>query len=278
MTGIIRKKMRYAPLYLFMILSSLVMFLPILITLFTALRPMGTPLDTPWLPPLSPTWENFVSAWVVGHFNVYFVNSLLISTVDSLLMVLIAYPAAYALAIFSFRLSKGILVLFLMGIIIPPITIILPLFTAIRDLGLYNNHFGVILADIALALPPFVLIIRSFLVTLPPSLRESAVIDGAGEIRLMLRIFLPLSMPVVYTTILLEFLWSWSDLLLRLVFLSTDSTRTLTVGLLNFMGQYTRNVTGVAAAAVIMSLPIIVMFIIFRRQFIYGLSSGAVKE
>jgi len=235
-------------------------------------------MAAPWLPPIPPTFENFVTAWVDGRFGTYFVNSVVISAVDAVLMVLLALPAGYVFAFLAFRGRQALLSVFIIGLVVPPISIILPLFVSIRGLGLYNTRLGVVLADIALALPIFLFMIRSFMVGIPRQLRDSAIIDGATEPQVLVRVIAPIAKPVIVTTFLLEFIWSWNDLLLRLVLLTRDSLRTLTVGLLFFQGTLTRNVHGSTAGAVIMAIPVVILFVLFKREFIVGLTSGSIKE
>lgn len=265
-------------IYAVLIAGAILVVAPLVLTVFTAFRPPGQQISAPWVPPIPPTLENFATAWVEGRFSSYFVNSVIISTADSILMVLIAVPAAYVFAFLPFRGRQALLSVFIVGLVVPPVSIILPLFVSIRDLGLYNTRLGVVLADLALALPIFLFMIRSFMVSIPRQLRDSAIIDGASEPQVLVRVMAPIAKPVLVTTLLLEFIWSWNDLLLRLVFLTRDSLRTLTVGLLFFQGTLTRNVHGSTAGAVIMAVPVVILFILFKREFIAGLTSGSLKE
>jgi raffinose/stachyose/melibiose transport system permease protein len=216
-------------------------------------------------------------AWSRRRFNLYFKNSVIISTIDALVMIPVAAMAAYALPFIQFPDRRLLITHFALGLIVPATAIILPLYVTIADLGLVNTRLRVILADVALALPVFILLLLSFLLGLPRDLRDAARVDGAREFRIFWSVMLPLARPAVIMVTLLEFLWSWNDLLLRLVFLTNDSLRTLTVGLLFFQGQQTRNVAGITAAAVIMAVPIVILFLISQRQFIQGLTKGALK-
>jgi len=264
-------------LYAFLSLTAILIVAPLILTVFTAFRPTDQLNNIPWSPPFPPTLQNFITAWTEGRFGIYFKNSLIISTLDAVFMVLIAVPASYVFAFLPFRGQQAVLSLFIIGLVVPPVSIILPLFISIRDIGLYNSRFGVVLADIALALPIFIFILHSFMRSIPHQLRESALMDGTNEFQLLTRIIAPIAKPVIVTTFLLEFIWSWNDLLLRLVLLTRDELRTLTVGLLFFQGTLTRNVHGSTAAAVIMAIPVIILFFIFKREFITGLTSGSVK-
>ncbi len=265
--------------FLYFLLAVLVFIIasPFLLTIFTAFKDPSLSLTTPWIPPLPPTLENITSAWFEGNFGVYFKNSVIISCIDSVLMVVIVVLAGYAFSFLKFKGSNAILNYFLLGIIVPPTAIIIPLFVIVRNLGLYNSHWGVIVSDIALAMPMFIFIIRGFMITIPQEVRESGKLDGANELTILSRLIFPMVKPAVITIMLLEFIWSWNDLLLRMVFLTKDAMRTMTVGLLFFQGNMTRNVHGITAGTVIMMIIPTILFMFFRRQFMTGMTAGAVK-
>lgn len=254
---------------------AILMCLPLAITLLTALKPTAESGDPLGLPSRI-TLDHLVRVWN-GGFNRYFYNSLLISTVDAAAMILLASLAGYALVFIRFP-GKGVVsVLFLAGLMVPATAIVLPLFATVRSFGLINTHLAVIVSDVALALPIFVLLFVSYFRKVPKVLHESAMIDGASEFQIYARIILPIAVPVVITTGLLEFLWSWNDLLLRLLLLPREDARTLAVGLLSFQGQMTRDAAGLSAGAVIMSLPVVALFLVFQRHFVRGMTAGAVK-
>ncbi len=264
-------------LHIFLLILTIVMISPFLLTIFTAFKDPAIPLTTPWLPPFPPTLENISDAWIEGNFGTYFKNSVFISTIDAILMVVIVVLAGYAFSFLKFKGSNSLLNYFLLGIIVPPTAIIIPLFVTIRGLGLYNSHMGVILSDLALAMPVFVFIIRGFMITIPQEIRESGKLDGANEVTILSRLIFPMVKPAVVTIMLLEFIWSWNDLLLRMVFLTKDAMRTMTVGLLFFQGTMTRNVHGLTAGTVIMMVVPTILFMFFRREFMTGMTAGAVK-
>jgi ABC-type glycerol-3-phosphate transport system permease component len=160
---------------------------------------------------------------------------------------------------------------------VPAAAIVLPLYSSMRRLDLVGTHLSVILADVALALPIFVFLFASYFVKIPGALHEAARMDGAEEWQIYWKIVLPISRPVIITTGLLEFLWSWNDLLLRLLLLPEEQTRTLAVGLLFFQGAQTRDITALSAGAVIMAFPVVILFVLFQRHFVQGMTAGAVK-
>src|SRR5215203_2411424 len=250
---------------------------PLLLAWFTALKTDQQQLASPYGLPLPPTLDNLREAWTVGRFSIYFKNSLIISIADVVGMVIISSLAGYAFARLRFPGQKMLLYTLLIGLTIPVATIIIPLYLTMRDVRLLNTYGSVIVADIALAAPIFVFIMREFFKDLPSELDDAARVDGANEFQIFWQIMLPLARPGLMTVALLEFLWSWNDLLLPLVFLVSDELRTLPVGMLFFQGRFTTDYGLMSAGVLIISLPVTVLFLVFQRDFVKGLASGALK-
>lgn len=256
---------------------AVLMAAPLVLTVFTSLKPTTELVNPAWAPPVNLTFEHYVRVWTEGGFSGYFVNTLIISVVDAIVMILIASLAAYAMVFMQFRGKMVLQLLFVLGLMIPVTAVVLPLFQIVRSLGLLNTHLGVIFADLALALSVFVFMFTSYFAGVPKALHEAARIDGATEFQIYRRVVMPVATPAVVTTALLEFLWSWNDLLLRLLLMTRDEMRTLSVGLLNFQGTMTRDVTGLSAGTVIMAIPVVLLFLVFQRSFVRGMTAGAVK-
>lgn len=260
-------------------LAALLVFAvaPLVLAWFTAFKSGDQILQHPFRPPMPPTLDNIVEAWTVGRFGVYFKNSLIISVVDVIGMVVISSLAGYAFGRLRFPGQKVILYVLLIGLTIPVAAIIIPLYLTMRDVRLLDSYGSVIVADIALAAPIFVFIMRAFFKDLPRELDDAARVDGASEFQVFWQVMLPLARPGIVTVALLEFLWSWNDLLLPLVFLVTDDLRTLPVGMLFFQGQFTIDYGLMTAGVLILSLPVTILFLAFQRDFVKGLASGALK-
>lgn len=250
---------------------------PLLLAWFTAFKTGDQILQHPFRPPMPPTLDNIIEAWTVGRFGVYFRNSLIISIADVIGMVIISSLAGYAFGRLRFPGQKIILYILLIGLTIPVAAIIIPLYVTMRDFRLLNSHASVIVADIALAAPIFVFIMRAFFKDLPRELDDAARVDGASEFQVFWQVMLPLARPGIVTVALLEFLWSWNDLLLPLVFLVTDDLRTLPVGMLFFQGKFSIDYGLMTAGVLILSLPVTILFLAFQRDFVKGLASGALK-
>jgi ABC-type glycerol-3-phosphate transport system permease component len=263
----------YIPLIALLIFSVA----PLLLAWFTAFKSAEQQLINPYGLPIPPTLENLTEAWTVGRFGVYFKNSLIISIADVIGMVIISSLAGYAFARMQFPGQKLLLYGLLIGLTIPVAAIIIPLYLTMRDFRLLNTYGSVIIADIALAAPIFVFIMRAFFKDLPAELDDAARIDGANEFQIFWQIMLPLARPGLLTVALLEFLWSWNDLFLPLVFLVSDELRTLPVGMLFFQGKFTIDYGLMSAGVLIISLPVTILFLIFQKDFVKGLASGALK-
>ncbi|CAA9570731.1 MAG: N-Acetyl-D-glucosamine ABC transport system, permease protein 2 [uncultured Thermomicrobiales bacterium] len=263
----------YVPLTILLVFAVA----PLVLAWFTAFKSGDQIIQSPFLPPIPPTLDNLIEAWTVGRFGVYFKNSLIISVVDVVGMVVVASLAGYAFGRLRFPGQKILLYALLIGLTIPVAAIIIPLYVTMRDFRLLDSLASVIVADIALAAPIFVFIMRAFFKDLPRELDDAARVDGASEFQIFWQIMLPLARPGLVTVALLEFLWSWNDLLLPLVFLVTDDLRTLPVGILFFQGRFAIDHGLMTAGVLILSLPVTVLFLVFQRDFVKGLASGALK-
>jgi ABC-type glycerol-3-phosphate transport system permease component len=261
------------------VLIGLLLFalVPLALAWFTAFKTSEQILFNPYGPPIPPHLDNLINAWTVGRFSVYFKNSFIISITDVMAMLVVAPLAGFAFGRMRFPGERMLLVLFLTGLTIPTSAIIIPLYLVMRDFGLINEYGSVIIADVALAAPIFIFIMRAAFRDLPGELEDAARIDGATEFGIFWRVMLPLAKPSLLTLVLLEFLWSWNDLLLPLVFLTSDNLRTLPVGMLFYRGRFSVDYGLMSAGVLIISLPVIVMFLFFQNSFVKGLTGGALK-
>lgn len=250
---------------------------PLTLAWFTAFKTGEQALTSPFSPPWPISFENLREAWTVGRFGVYFRNSLIIATSNVLGMLVISSLAGYALARIPFPGKNVIMVFLLLGLTVPVSSIIIPLYTTMRMFRLLDEYGSVILASIALAAPIFIFIMRAFFMNLPRELDDAARLDGASELQVFRQIMLPLARPGLVVVALLEFLWSWNELLLPLVFLISDDLRTLPVGMLFYQGRFTVDYGMMSAGVLILSTPITMLFLIFQRDFVSGLTAGALK-
>jgi raffinose/stachyose/melibiose transport system permease protein len=262
--------------YLLMIVCSMVAIYPLVGVLLASLYPAG-PGSAPSgfaLPP-SFAWHNYVEAWDQGKFASSFTTSVIVAAVMVPASVGLSILGGYAFATMRFRGSRAIFYLFILGLIIPTEATIVPLYYDVRDLGLLDTYWALILLETSGELAFGIFWMRAAFISAPRSLLEAARIDGASSWRTLWRILVPFARPAILTLTVLTFADSWNEFFLALVF--TVNHMTAPAGLASFSGRFTTNVPLVSAGAVIVAVPILVVFIVFQRQFIRGVLTGAVK-
>lgn len=228
--------------------------------------------------PAVPQWENYVRAWEQARIGQYFMNSVYVTVSSVLLVVVVTSMIGYALGRYSFPGKRVIVGLFVATVFIPTGYTIIPVFEMVNRLGLADTLWGVILAQSGGAHVLYILLFAGYFSQLPRELEEAAVMDGASFVRVFLQVMLPMATPVLATIVIMHFIGSWNDFLLPLVLtLSRPDLRTLAVGMYAFRGEYYIDWSGMAAAATIALLPIILIFLAMQRYFVEGIA-GAVKQ
>ncbi|MFN8619112.1 MAG: carbohydrate ABC transporter permease [Chloroflexota bacterium] len=265
----------------FLIFSAFVALAPIAWIVGLALR-TGADVYSRSVVPKSFRPENFLDAWNQFGLGPLFLNSIVVTVASVVVAVVLSVLAAYGFARLRFRFSEVVFLLILLGLMIPPAALIIPLFVEIRTMGLYDTHVGLSLVYIAFGLPLSILVLRSFFAGIPRELLEAARIDGAGELRILANVVVPLAKAPIATVSILMFLFCWNDFFLALVLLkggSIDSTTyTLPVGIAQFIGQYSTPYELVAAAVLIVAVPVFILYLVLHRQFEQGVAEGAVKS
>ena len=176
-----------------------------------------------------------------------------------------------------FRGSELLFMFIIAGMFFPPQIVLIPLFRFFNMIGLYDTLWPMIIVHIAFGIPICTLILRNFFATIPNAIRESAIIDGANEFQILVRVMLPISLPALAVLATLQFTWIWNDFLWPLIFTQTDDKRTIMLGLVSLKGQYSVAWGIQGAMAIIASIPTLIIFIFFQRYFIHGMTMGAVK-
>lgn len=212
-----------------------------------------------------------------SNFNWYFVNSIIVSSVSVFLTVMIASLASYAFAKMRFRLSPAIMMLFLVGMMIPVHTTLIPIYQMTKAMRLTDNLAGLVGPYVSFGLPIGIFIMTSFFKEVPDSIQESAVMDGASPLRVYWSIMLPISVPAISTVAIYNFLSFWNEFIYSLTLINTNLKKTLPLGMREFYGAETVNIPAVLTAILIGSLPVIVFYLFAQEKVINGLSAGAVK-
>lgn len=229
-----------------------------------------------WLPE-APTLEHYRTVLFESNIPRYFVNSVVISVGATALALGLAVFAAYGFARFRFRGRRAAQTFVLMGQLLPTAAIIVPLFVTLKAMGLVNTYLGLILVYTILTLPLGVWMLTSYFRAIPVELEEAALIDGASRLSILFRITLPLSLPGLVSMLLFAFVTTWNEFIFALVFAQDSRVKTLPIGIAEFTGEFNTDWGAVMAASLIMTLPIVVLFLALQRLFVGGLTAGAVK-
>lgn len=269
----------YARLWLAIgqVLLALIILLPFFWMVSVSLKPGAEPFAIPaklW--PDNPTLENYVTAFR-PEFRVYFLNSVVVSLSTVAIVVSLALLAAY-----TFTRNQTRVILFLMALVIaaqmfPASAIIIPIYKLMKDANLLNTYASLILAYITVTLPVAIWMLRAFMARLPVELDEAAAVDGCGPFRTFFSIILPLCRPGIVATAVFVLIVTWQEFLFALSFTSTKDMRTLPVGMNDFIGQYGIRYGELMASSVLISIPVVAVFFLLQRQFVAGLTAGAVK-
>ena len=265
--------LRYSVLILFAVLC----IIPLFWVLATSLKTTADIAQNPLGFPTEFHWDNYGRAWVQGRFSQYFLNSVYTSIPIVLGTVGLACLAGYGFARFQFPGVNLLFYLFLLGLMIPFQSIMIPLFYTLKDIGFIGTYWAMIAPSIALGLSFGIFFMRAFFAGLPAELADAAMIDGCNEFNVFWRVLLPLAGPAISTLAVLNFMGAWNSFLLPLIYMQKDALRPLVLGLMFFQSRYTRDFPLTMAGATITMLPIIVVYLFAQRQFIQGMTSGAFK-
>jgi multiple sugar transport system permease protein len=250
------------------------MLFPVYWMLNTSLQPSGNTLSATFFPP-HPSLEGYQTAIHDQGRNL--VTSLLIAVGTVVVTLVIAAPCAYALAQFRFRWINWALLALLISQMIPGIVIANALYALYESIGLLNSIPGLIVANSAHAIPFGILIMRSFMLGVPPSIVEASRVDGAGLLRSFLSIVVPISRNSLITVGLFAFLFAWSDFLYALTLTTKGDVKPITLGIYTYLGAHISNWSAVMATAMLASIPAIILLVIAQRYIAAGTTGGAVK-
>lgn len=265
-------------LYVFLIVMSLAFIFPMLFTLVSSLKENNEIFSSPFSLPGVFRYENYVIAWKEANMSRYFLNSLMISMSTVIVLVIVASMAAYVLARFDFKINKYLSIFFLLGMMIPMHTILVPVAYLVGKLGLKNNLVALVLIYVAFSLSFSIFVLTRFMKGINMSLEEAAIIDGAGYFQIYTRIVLPLSVPAISTVSIFNFLGAWNNILFPLLFINDDKLKPISLGLLNFNGERGSEYGPLMAAIVITVFVPLVIYLLFQEKVEGGLAAGAVKE
>ena len=222
--------------------------------------------------------QPFIDAFRGKNFPLWFLNSIFITAASCISTSVIAVFAAFAFAKMEFKGRRKIFSALIPLMSIPPVIMLIPQFKIMSTINLINNAWSVIILYIGIMLPLTIYLMRNYFITLPNALLEAAKVDGASQLRIMFHIILPLSVPVMFTALLVNAVWAWNELIIALVFLQREELRTLIVGITIFKSRFSLNVPVIMAGLTIATIPVIVLYLFGQKYLIAGLLTGAVKE
>lgn len=263
----------------FLALLIFVYLFPMYFAAISSLKGTTEIFSSPLRPTAEPRFDNFDRAWNVGKIGLAFRNSFILSAGTILIISLIGTMASYVLAKFVFPARNALYLLFVMGLMIPIQAVIIPLAIQINTLGLRGSYIVIILIFVAQFLPMAVFILTGFIRTIPSSLEEAALVDGASTFYIFRRVIMPLAKGGLSVVVIFVYLYSWNDLLIPLVFTAGESQQTLSIGLVSFFGglQGQSSYGAFMAAVLIAILPPIAMYVLASDLVERGLTAGAMK-
>lgn len=278
--GQVRSRLARVGLYLALALLLAFAFFPTFWLVSTSLKPQLEAFQNPptWIP-RQPTVRSYeILPQDRGGFVQYFKNSLIVGGATTLVTLVAASHAGYALSRFRFRGARALLLLILATQMFPYVTILISLYTLLRRLGMLNTYPALVLAFTAFSLPFSIWMMKGFCDTVPGELEDAARVDGASRLQTLYQIIFPVILPGIVAVALFTFLTAWNELLFALTLTSSPDMRTVPPGfVLTYIGEFQDRWPDLMAASVVVSLPVVVLFTLFQRQLVRGLTAGAVK-
>lgn len=254
-----------------------VALIPIYFMIVNALKTNDEYAGNQLAPPHHPVFSTLHDSLAGGDLYGWMLNSVAITAISVLVSTVVAALGAYPISLMDWRPSGALLSFLIALMVVPPIVLVIPLFQMTVDVNQLNTYQSVIVIYTGLMLPFSTFLLASFFTTVPRSLLEAARIDGAGTLRTLWKVVLPLARPALVTVIVVQALWVWNEVLIAVIFLQQSSLRTLMVGLTVFKSRYHLDVPIVMAGMLLATIPMLALYLIGQRFFVRGLTAGATK-
>lgn len=263
--------------YLVLTVCAVIVGYPVVAMVLNSFKSTYEMYSNPWGLPAHLGWANYIYAWNQAQIPSFMLNSLIVSVASVAFTVALASFAAYAFATFEFRFSRPLFLVFALLLIVPVPVSIIPLYVIVSRLHLMDTYWALILPYTAGGLPLSIFILRAYFQSIPHELADAARIDGCTQMQSFLRVILPISTPALATVTIFQFINSWNEFFLALIFIHKSSMMTLPLGLQSFFYNYSVQWGYLFAALSTALVPVIVVYVLMQRQFINGLTSGALK-
>ena len=263
-------------IYTLLVFLSAVFLMPIVWVIFSSFKPAGE-LFT-WPPTLlgrNPSLDNYTQAFAAGDFGRWFLNTVVVSVLATVLTVIVNIMAGYVFAKYEFKGKKLLFGMVMVTLMIPLEVIMIPIFKVIVSTHMYNNLWGLIIP--AVASPTAVFLVKQYYEPIPDALMEAARIDGASEMQILMRIMLPLAKPIISVLCIFSFMWRWNDYLWPKLVINSKTKYTLQLALANFSGEYSVDWSSLLAMSVISMIPVLVVFLTLQKYIIGGMTAGGIK-
>ena len=267
------KSLKWFILIIFIMYS----LIPLIMIFFTSLKTEQELASNVIGVPYKPNFENYRKVWIEYGFWIYTKNSFIIVLPTILLCVILSISAGYALSKLNFIGRTFLFNLFLVGIMVPLVAIMVPIYINLSKLHLLDSYFGMILTQVGVDLPFGIYLMYTFFSEVPDEILEAARIDGASELNAMFRIAIPMAKPGILSLCLIEFMFGWKSYVVPLFVNSKDNLKPLTVALSVFQLRFSTSYTLVAAASIIIIAPILIVFLLTQKSFVQGLTMGSIK-
>ncbi len=272
-----RQRIGHKLMTILLIIVVVLYALPLYIAVVNAFKDYDSIVGDPLALPLSPTFDNFIQTWNKINVPQLYWNSFVITGSSLLLLVFASSMTAYVVARMESKWAVVIQIFFMFGLMVPAQMILIPSIKTMQIFGLFHTLLGMIFFNVAVYFSTSFFLYTEFFKTLPKELEESALIDGASRFTVYRKILLPILKPCTSTVVIFSGMWIWNDFLPPLYLLDPERGNTITTGIYRAVGQYATDWNTVFSAAILASLPIVILYLLMRRQIQSGMAAGAVK-
>ncbi|WP_251392155.1 carbohydrate ABC transporter permease [Mediterraneibacter agrestimuris] len=265
-------------MYILLLLTAAMFAAPMIFTLLSSVKNKVEIFTNPFALPEVVQWGNYVEAWTNANMSQYFLNSVLQAGATVIVLAIVSSMAAYVLSRFQFKWNKAMLLFFMVGMMVPVHTVLVPVSYIIGAFNLKNNIPALIMIYVAFNLPFSILVVTNFMKGVNKSLEEAALIDGASYFQIYRFVMLPMTVPALSTISIFNFLGAWNNILFPLLFINDKKLKPIALGLLNFNGERGSDYGPLMAAIVITVAVPLIIYLLFQEKVEGGLAAGAVKE
>ncbi len=272
----LKEKIMLVIVFVILIIFALMIIYPLIWMTMSGFKTNQELFLETWKLPKKLMWSNYVKAWNAG-IGKYFLNSVIVTAASVFFTILISSTAAFSLARFDFKWKKVILVVVIGGLMLSPQVSLTSLYKLLQKLGIYNTYLALIVPYVAYRIPFTTFLIYSYMLSLPREIEDSAYIDGCSSWMVFRKMIMPMCRPILATASLFTAMSCWNEFMFALVFIESDSLRTIPVGLMNLRSTLSTDWSVLMAGLTLSVLPMVLIFLIFQKQFVRGITSGGVK-